>query len=251
MFFILLIIIIIILFYLIFHKYESYKNYIDYHKIPIYIIHQKKKVDRWNRLKKLLLENFPNNPIYIIEPISTEYLKNNILKLLQDNIISKKAYNDILNIKNPIQGTLTLASLSLYLTNMYIYEKDINQPFLILEDDTIFRENFIENFKKILLNLHKDWDIVYLSCHFICDSKHVKSNLMKIKSRIHGMGAVLYHPKCIPIILKHIYPFDLQIDHDIPDKLILKSKINAYVSCNKNNETIIFNDNINGSSTQL
>jgi GR25 family glycosyltransferase involved in LPS biosynthesis len=130
-----------------------------------------------------------------------------------------------------------------------IFEKNNTTPFLIMEDDAIFRDNFIENFNTIASHLDKNWDILYLSCHYNCVKSETNHKIYKIKTRVHGAGAVIYHPKSIPIILSEIFPFQLQIDHDIPDKYILTKKLNAYIACNENNNTIIFNDNKDGSTT--
>jgi len=248
-----IILLVIMIRYGIFGSFEKYYIPIDIDQIPIYIIHQKNKIERYNRLKKEIETYFSNNPVTFIEPISLKIIHKNLNEYLNDKIISQKAYTAITKTGKASMGSLTLPALSLYLTNLEIYKKNHKLPFLILEDDAIFRENFLLFFNKILHQLDEDWDILYLSCHFPNEYHqkiYDKDNLVKIKTRIHGMGAVLYNPAVIHKILSSIYPIDLQIDHDIPDKLILTNKINAYIGCNDNNQTIIFNDNMGGSSTQ-
>ena len=48
--------------------------------------------------------------------------------------------------------------------------------------------------------------------------------ILKIKHNLHGMGAVLYTNRAITRILKNIFPLSKQIDHEIPEKLLLAKK---------------------------
>lgn len=254
---ILLIIILLFLIYLIFFKkfQEPYKTF-HYNDIFIYIIHKSDMEYRRERFLNYLKIYFPKNPYKIIEPISIENIKSNLHKYKDENILTQKAYEDILSNKIADEGSNTLKSLSLYLTNISIWKEELNKNrlFMILEDDFILKENFVSKMKHILNHLPIDWKLIYLSCHI---KKHeynasfIKNHLLKINTRTHGQGAVLYNPNILSILLMNLYPIHLQIDHDIPDKLIMTNKINTYMAVNKHLDTIIHNDNFYyGSTTQ-
>jgi hypothetical protein len=112
-----------------------------------------------------------------------------------------------------------------------------------------------------LRHLPEDWDILYLACHFprekidsmelVSINKEEDFKIVRMSTRIHGTGALLYHPRALPKVLKMLLPLDLQIDHDIPDKLVLTGNLQTYIALTLQNTPLIHNDNqFYGSSTQ-
>lgn len=217
--------------------------------IPIFIIHQKKNTRRRERLLQDFKRTLPNKTYTFVEPIPVHYLRKNLRSLVNTGILSEEGYADIQNFDTKsIRGALSLPSLSLYMTNLQLFRDNlsIKTPILILEDDAIFRPHFRYYVAHLLKNLPPDWDLMYLSCHHECKTH---TRIEKIDTRIHGMGAVLYHPRVLTMLINTLPPITLQIDHDIPDKLIVTGKINAYVACNDECYPLVYNDNLNGSST--
>jgi glycosyl transferase family 25 len=235
---------------------EKFKNHIDFDNIYIYVIHKKKMTKRYDRLIEQLKKYFPKNNYQIIEPISLDIIKNSLSDYLKNNVITYNAFYNIYKNNKVYRGTHTLKSLSLALTNINIWKNELkkNRYFMILEDDFQCRQNFLFIMTEILNHLPNNWDIIYLSCHLnksTYSKKNIKNHLLPIISRTHGQGAVLYHPRSLNKILSNIFPLDLQIDHDIPDKLIARHKIKAYTAVNSDMDTIIRNDNLYyGSTTQ-
>jgi hypothetical protein len=255
---ILIIVLIFVIIYLLLNGKENYKNEkIELKDIFIYVIHKESMAHRLDRFLNILKTKLPENKYKIIEPISTENVEKMLDEYLKNDKITLNAYHDIQN-KNKVRlGSQTLKSLSLALTNISIWGEELNKKryFMILEDDFIFYDYTINILNNILNNLPNQWDLIYLSCHINKSHYHlnkINNHLIKINTRVHGQGALLYNYKSLPILIENIFPLNLQIDHDIPDKFIMNHKLNAYIAVNKFLDTIIHNDNyFYGSSTQL
>ena len=231
--------------------------------IPIYIIHQSSKSERKNRFEKLVKDYFKNNIVYIIEPVSNTDIERNLLSYFKKNMITFDAFEAIRRGEDAKRGSLTNASLSLALTNIEIYKLESqrkNPFFLVLEDDftivpppSVFFKETQKIFSKLQILSQKEWDVLYLSCHSepYLRKEAIESaappEILKIKHNLHGMGAVLYTNKAITRILKNIFPLSKQIDHDIPEKMLLakkkKNKLNGYIIFQTNGKKFFYNDN--------
>ena len=250
-------------------KKEAYHTPLALEDIRIYAIHKKEMDKRRPRLEKMLQTYFSDNIVEITEPIGVDYLRNNLSILYTSGTLSNKAYQDLLyNMMvhtKTNHGALTISSLSLYMTNLLIMEKEsssVNYNYImIVEDDILVRDGFDRRFRSILRHLPEDWDILYLACHFpreMIDSMELVSinkeedfKIVRMSTRIHGTGALLYHPRALPKVLKMLLPIDLQIDHDIPDKLVLTGNLQTYIALTLQDTPLIHNDNqFYGSSTQ-
>lgn len=238
------------------------EHYFDFEKIPIYIIHQSEKIERKKRFLQLIDKYFPKNSIFIIEPLSRDEVMKEIEKDVQDEKISNEGKIATLSNTPAKKGSLTFSALSLALTYLKIFEMEKTKRsshFLILEDDFLPQDSFSRDFSKSIQKLEKrvgdDWDMLYLSCHF---DSYLQRNgkqpafeyFLKVENKMmHGLGGVIYKRKCVDIILKNIFPLNRQIDHDIPEKFILKNRINAHVLLNHKNKPLIYNDNFFYKST--
>jgi len=250
-------------------KKEAYHTPLALEDIRIYAIHKKEMDKRRPRLEKMLQTYFSDNIVEITEPVGADYLRNNLSILYTSGTLSNKAYQDLLyNMMvhtKTNHGALTISSLSLYMTNLLIMEKESSSAnynyIMIVEDDILVRDGFDRRFRSILRHLPEDWDILYLACHFprekidsmelVSINKEEDFKIVRMSTRIHGTGALLYHPRALPKVLKMLLPLDLQIDHDIPDKLVLTGKLQTYIALTLQNTPLIHNDNqFYGSSTQ-
>jgi len=224
----------------------------------IYIIHKTDMKHRHERFTGLLSKHFPTIAYQIVEPVPLSDVYDSLTSLLESNQLTHSSYLSILSGQKAKRGSHTVQSMSLTLTNIQIWEMESRQrqprPFLILEDDFTLPGTFDADFQDMIRHLPSSWDMIYLSCH-IRKEEYQSSNrnhqLLPIHTRTHGQGAVLYHPNVVPLLLSAIYPIHLQIDHDIPDRLIMTKRIKAFMAVNTHLDTLIFNDNFYyGSSTQ-
>ena len=244
---------------------EKYHSPITLEDINIYAIHKKDMEKRYPRLQQQLQTYFTNNIVEIIEPVNGDYIRGHLSMLYTSGKLSENGYQDLLynmmihaKTKN---GALTVSAVSLYLTNLLIMEKEYssgNQHYMmIIEDDILIRDGFDSRFRSVLHKLPEDWDILYLACHFRGEEKKIGNekeddfSIIPMTTRVHGTGAILYHPRALGVLLNTLTPMDLQIDHDIPDKIVLTKKLNAYIALTRDGFPLIHNDNQHyGSSTQ-
>lgn len=243
----------IIIIIIIFWQTTTYQkeNFHNVFPIKVYIIHQKNKKHRMAQMKNQL-KYFSNYTF--VEPVSTKYIKNNMESLIENEFIIPKVKSDIYH--EPIQGELTLSSLSLALTMYHIYQlqQDKDEMFLILEDDFLLSDNFLQKFLDIMKDVPQNWDILYLSCHvksFLQRNPTEKYNaVIKVSKMIHGMGAVLYNKNVASILVENILPFEKQIDHDLSKKFFKEKQIlHGYILRDENLKKIIENNNYYYNST--
>lgn len=122
---------------------------------------------------------------------------------------------------------------------------------LVLEDDFVLCSDFRRKYSSFLRNLPVNYDIIYLSWnpHRWCNAVPIDGYLDRLFGRIHGTGGLLVNPKCIPTLME-VFPLTLQLDHDLPDKLIARNRIRAFKGyCERSR--LLVNDNLGGTKTQL
>jgi hypothetical protein len=122
--------------------------------------------------------------IFIIHYTPLVLRKQNIIKLLGDSNINeyeiieshdreKLTNNDIKKFSQ-----INLAEISLFIKNIEIFKKEIDDIVVVIEDDAIFVDNFKDKLKKYLDELAiMEWDIVFSG---ECCNLHVKSESDKI-----------------------------------------------------------------------
>lgn len=152
----------------------------------------------------------------------------------------------------PFRGSISLPSLACALSWKRII-REINRPTLVMEDDALLCEGFGGKVQCALKSLPSEWDVAYLSWNPPCEREtigvRVNDHVEKITTRLHGTGALVIQPRCRDLLLS-IFPLDLQIDHDLPDKLIQRECIQAYALTHYG-KRLIFNDNFGGTRTQI
>lgn len=127
--------------------------------VKIYVLNLKSRIEKRLKIKKQL--NDQNIKYEIIEGIDGKELDNNYLKNNKIEICNEYYWT----IKN---RNMTYGELGCTLSHLKIYEKHIlendKEYCLILEDDVIIPDNFIDKLKNITLKIDKlpNWDLIYL-----------------------------------------------------------------------------------------
>ena len=170
------------------------KSIINHIKIDkIYIINLLRCVDRKNlminKLKQLEIYNFEFIEAIDGENISDEF--ENLKKNNKTNIITKGHY---------------ACSKSHIKTLNKIYNSEFENV-LILEDDVIFRDDFIDKIKNIKV---PDYDIIYFGG--LVDFNKLFVNGWAIHNEIMGMYAYMVNKKIIPSIIEKIKTFKTYCD---------------------------------------
>lgn len=182
----------------------------------IYIIHYEKLTDR----KKYLDEYFEKNNIKNIEYRSlypreklTEEIKNNFYKL-KPNIY----YNNTNEI-NPVHICITIEHVETY---KEIVNQDGNDDewYLILEDDAIFYDNFIEKINYYLDNIPSDAEYLdindYMGFDIYLDGKYKnETSLWQSTNDTRTTGSYLVNKKLCKKLLKTMVPFTTTIDFEL------------------------------------
>ena len=142
------------------------------------------------------------------------------IKFANNPLFSETAVNQLLNSPQRFGLTLSPGGAGLYcswyeLINSYENYEEI----IILEDDVIFSEHFLQELKIACTNAPTDFDILYLGSHSRENIKDENSNLkshdfIKLKDvQINGMFCMVLSKKGRQIIKNICFPVnDLQID---------------------------------------
>jgi hypothetical protein len=164
----------------------------------IYIIHYNKLVERKNYLiqffNKNNIHNYEFRSLYQREDL-TEELKNTYFKL--DNL-------------NPSQICITIEHIETYrdIVNNSINENDW---YLILEDDAVFCNDFIDLLNKYLENVPKDAEYLDISDYFTINSLDMWVRNYSTRTNC----AYLINKKTCSKLLQTIIPFEKAIDHEL------------------------------------
>ena len=142
------------------------------------------------------------------------------IKFANNPLFSEIAVNQLLNSPQTFGLTLSPGAAGLYATwheiiNLYEDHEDI----IIMEDDIVFSENFLQELKNACNNAPSDYDILYLGSHSRENIKDKPSNLkshdfIKLKDvQINGTFCMMLSKKGRQIIKNICFPVnDLQID---------------------------------------
>jgi hypothetical protein len=164
----------------------------------IYVIHYNKLVERKNYLINFFnennIQNYEFRELYQRESLTNE-ISNKYFKL--DNL-------------NSAQICITIEHIETY---REIVNNSINDGdwFLILEDDAIFNNNFVELLNKYIENVPQDADYLDISDYFTIDSQ----DMWVRKDFTRSNCAYLINKKTCSILLQTIIPFEKAIDHEL------------------------------------
>lgn len=164
----------------------------------IYIIHYNKLVERKNYLihffNKNNITNYEFRELYQRDTLTTE---------VTDNYFK-------LNNLNSAQICITIEHIETYREIVNNCSNE-NGWYLILEDDTIFCDNFIEKLNNHMDNIPNDSEYLDISDYFVINS----NNMWERKNTTRTTSAYLVNKKTCETILSTIIPFEYAIDHEL------------------------------------
>ena len=162
-------------------------------------------------LKNITSNGFPNCGIF--EAINgSEYRDKNLENLV--GIWERYILKNNLARTNHEQFN-KFGALGCYLSHVGIWQdakSKGHKKILIFEDDITFENNFIEQMKKRIEYIPKDYDVLFLDVLKCYDSKVVNKYFKKISSLFFGTHSYIITSNAIDTMLKTIFPIDLQID---------------------------------------
>jgi len=188
-------------------KIRGGNNYKMNNDIPnIYIINLDRRPDRLTNIKKQIQE------------LELSFIKfsafdgKNLTEGDRNYYVSesgKKESREGLKLTN---GAIGLGITLYHLCNSRIKNTD---EIIILEDDAVLEDNFINKFinmKKQLQDI--EYDMVYLGHHTIDKNKLQKKtqNIYKIDGQINGTFGLLIKPSACKKIIEEVFPLNWQID---------------------------------------
>jgi len=124
----------------------------------IYIIHYTKLTERREHLEKIISESGLDRKFQIIWV--TEFDR----EILTQEIIQENYKYD----PNILQRPMTLAEIANGMAHNWVIRKiaSENKLALILEDDIVFKPNFLGNIETCLKNVPEDWEAITLGGHY-------------------------------------------------------------------------------------
>lgn len=192
------------------------------HKFKIFIVHYKPLKER-----KEYIDSFLSNTSLPYE-YSTKFTRDNIDEsFFSDNIDDINRKNSItttpvppdhLNITKPIKANM--------LEHLEIYRKIIKEDLdyaLVLEDDAVFIDNFIEKLTETINYFPEDWDTIYATngCEnrpdLITDRNFVKKDIFyKSLNRWSWTGGAYFiKQKTAKLFLENIKPIVYPPDYEL------------------------------------
>ncbi len=131
----------------------------------IYVTHYTKLAERKQKLDGFLREN----------KLKADYIYDFDRDILNENIINEyykcdeKEYNNTISKaygnKSTLFRKLNLSEISLTIKHYHAIKKiseECKEYGLILEDDVLFKEDFVNLFNKYLDNTPKDWEVIFM-----------------------------------------------------------------------------------------
>lgn len=184
----------------------------------IYVCHYTKLKERIPVLKKELNKH----------SISVEW----VIKHDAENIDLDLLINEIPNVKSPLglggvhqNRTLRLSELSLILKHKESFLDIIKNNYksaLVLEDDVIFSDDFVNKFNNQIKNLEDDYDLVWVgTCCGLKFKKTVENNFLYKKEGSRCTHGYLISNKCakkmIDFLKYNNYPMDFAFNKAIKE----------------------------------
>ena len=114
------------------------------------------------------------------------------------------------------------------LSHIYIWEEAIKNNYeyiLVLEDDVILNDNFIQLFNKYYKQVPNDWDILHLGSSWL-KGKQISKNILKTNNSV-GAYAILFKLNTLKQLIKKKIPIHTSIDLEIGN-FINEYKQNSY-----------------------
>ncbi len=195
----------------------------------IYYINLNRRPDRLNHIKTELNKINFKGSIERIVGIDGKLLD---IPNLPSNLISQNAIKDALDINGGLYTNMTPGAIGCALSHHKCYTKIINECndneyVLILEDDAVFENNFMNLLKEYLKHIPK-YDILFLGFH---DYRILKTNnkYHHIPTKLWGLFGYIINRKAAREFIK-LFPLQKQIDTDMHS---LFPKLNVFCLKNK------------------
>lgn len=204
----------IILFSIFFPKFFSNLSTIENfdNKYSIHCINLEKDKDRWNFIKKqcdilgLNVNRF--NAIDTTTLSKVKKYKNNFSNDTWLNILNAHSTG-----KRKYHSDLTFGAIGCYLSHTTLWNNLLSSNddfYLILEDDIRLPINFNSEFKKVLDNQPKDWDIIFLGYK---EFDPIPYNKMFNKmNAFWGMYGMMVNKRFVQKVKNKMFPIKYQID---------------------------------------
>ena len=199
----------------------------------IYYVNLDHRQDRKEHIENEINKINFNGPV---ERISAAYGKKLDIELIPTTLFTKEAIEAISN-KNEILNTksMTKGAMGCAISHKWIYEKILTNDedyVLIIEDDSIITDNFMNNLEKIL-EKYTEYDILWLGYHEKVDNWkfNILDTELDIPQKIWGTFGYIINKKAAKQLID-IFPITLQIDSEIP-KVFPNLKVYAVKENNK------------------
>ena len=204
--------------------------------IKTYVIHYSKLNERKESLKKILIHENINNNVQWIDYPNREELVTNITKKNEyyhsEKNTWKKKY-EIINksgfyppYENVLSDGIIANGISHILTWTSILHSDHDFA-LILEDDVILINNFLDLLYEYMIQLPPSWDILFIGNEFNDKKPYQRGKNIYTKQYSRTTDGYIIRKKTIQKIISDIVPFTLPIDHEL-GYWIIKLKLNVY-----------------------
>jgi len=180
--------------------------------IPTVIIHLEKNKDRKKKMEEKIKKTCLNNYIYMDAVDGTSELHKYNFEIIPNYIDPYKG--------TPIYVGTIGCTLSHYLVWNYIVNNKINK-LLILEDDTVFYDNF-DIMLKYVLNLDIDYNMFYLNRHKLNNLYNLGEEIIfndKIvipKYSYNASSYILTYNGARKLLNTHLLKYFLPIDEFLP-----------------------------------
>jgi GR25 family glycosyltransferase involved in LPS biosynthesis len=196
---------------------------------------------KWDDILKTIKSNgFPNCVIF--EAVNgAEYTSQNLENMV--GIWERYILKNNMDRTNHEQFN-KLGALGCYLSHVSIWQDAKSNGYkniLIFEDDISFQNNFIEEFKKRIEYIPKDYDIFFLDVMKSYKSVKINKYFNKIESLFFGTHSYSITKKAIDIMLKTVYPIEVQIDSYMSYAGNL-ANLSLYYTSNLCNQMLHFSD---------
>lgn len=180
----------------------------------IFICHYTKLVER----KPILQKQLDRYKLSVewIEVLDKEEININELTKILPNI------NKPLNIQGHIGRNLRMSEISLILKHNYIWEKMVNEDIenvLVLEDDALLKDNFVNLFNSYIDELPNDYDLLWVGSCCGLHAPIINNKHIYIKDGSRCTHAYMISKKCAEKMIEYHkinnYPCDFMFNEAI------------------------------------
>ncbi len=133
---------------------------------------------------------------------------------IDSRIIGARGADDLTRTDKTFGLSLTKGAIGCALSHKKIWEEVVGakkERVLILEDDAVILPDFVDTIPKIIGELPKKWDILYLGSGQYTIDKRISPHLAR-PSRIYGLFGYVINWRGARRLLKHGFPLRYQLD---------------------------------------